>query len=508
MWSLPAFKFFLAVVIATLLGLYYPPLAIAPKWYFEAVFVLLLAILAMGFDRVYLFRWVNGLLVLLLVAVLVIPVRLPVSFPEKRMAFSGVVIENLGVKKGKTRVVLKLIQPAVLHQQTFIWYSRNMADSASMGYGTVVKSVGFFKSDKHLNPQGFRQWIRQKGCVGVIQSGCHTVQVARSQGYLVYFDQIKVKLLATVKSRFNSASNYALFAAMFLGEREYLDPKDVHLFTVNGAMHILAVSGMHVGMLFFLLQFACNQIGLNQQPKVKTLISIVCIGYYALLCGFEPSVARSALMFSLLQMGSAIQKRSSSLNIVFFAAVIQIIYDPLIVYSVGFLLSYSAVLGILLINPILKKCWEPRTQVGKYLWEITTVGISAQLMTAPIVLHFFGQYPVYALLANLLLIPISTAQMVLGFTVLFSAVLGIDPKLLILIFEWVTAVLRLSMEWVCLMPYQQVFWSISSGWVALGIWSLFLVVFDLLRDLRHFPTALPFSLKKIQLPRLTVAWWK
>jgi len=241
---------------------------------------------------------------------------------------------------------------------------------------------------------------------------------------------LRQKCINTLQNLVMGERESALAIALVLGIKDDVDPEVLDAYTVTGLMHILAVSGMHVGLVVWLpmVWFRRNKekAHLKVQKAVFVWGMIALLFFYALLTGLSASILRAVVMFSTLLIGQWWNKRSSSYNILAFSAFLLLLYEPFWILNVGFQLSYLAVLGIFYIQPRIERWITPHTWFMRQVWGITTVTIAAQIVTTPIGLFYFHQFPNYFLLSNLLALPLSTIVLYL---VLATLALGWVPFL-------------------------------------------------------------------------------
>lgn len=222
----------------------------------------------------------------------------------------------------------------------------------------------------------------------------------------------------------NKKENRAVAEAMLSGSKDELDNDVREAYATAGAIHILAVSGLHVGILLIMLNAILGF--LNKHKKTKWLygvLTIACLWAYAVFTGLSPSVTRATLMFSLFQIGILVDRDKNSINILAASAFILLCFNPLWIFEVGFQLSYLAIFGIVYLYPYLNNLFQSKNWLLTNLWQISMISISAQLFTVPLSIYYFHQFPSYFLLTN----PIVT---VLSMGVLFFGI----PSL---IFSWV-----------------------------------------------------------------------
>ena len=202
-------------------------------------------------------------------------------------------------------------------------------------------------------------------------------------------------------------------SALLLGYRENLDKELVKSYASAGAMHVLAVSGLHVGILYLLLTRIFSF--LKKVKKVKngkfilTILIVSFLWFYAIMTGLSASVMRATTMFSFIVIGNELLNRKTSIyNTLAVSAIILMIINPFIVYQVGFQLSYVAVVGIVYLQPKLNRLFYSRYKLVRGVWAITCVSLAAQIATFPLSLHYFHQFSTYFFISNLIVIPASS----------------------------------------------------------------------------------------------------
>ncbi len=230
---------------------------------------------------------------------------------------------------------------------------------------------------------------------------------------------------------------YAVAAALMIGYGDLLDPDQRKEFSGAGAMHILCVSGLHVGIIFLLADKLFFFLRKRKQGKwLRPVLILLVIWFYALITGLAPSVMRASLMFSLVTIGGALNRKSHILNSIAASAFLLMLFKPSILFELGFQLSYAAVIGIVLLQPHLQKLFYPANKFQKYLWDIITVSLAAQIATGPISLMYFHQFPNYFLITNLLVIPLAGVLIYSGLAFIVLAQIPLIGSLASTILIW------------------------------------------------------------------------
>ncbi len=206
---------------------------------------------------------------------------------------------------------------------------------------------------------------------------------------------------------------YAIGAALLLGNREKMDNEVRDIFSHTGAMHILAVSGLHVGMIAWCLGKLLQWVPTRGRWS-KGVVQVTGIWAYALLCGLGASVVRAAVMFSWFTLGKALGRPVNIWNTLGGSAFILLLTEPLWIFDIGFQLSFMAVAGIVLFEPAIYRALYFRSRPMDYLWKLTAVGLAAQLATAPMGIYYFHQFPLLFWLSGWVAVPLGALCQALG----------------------------------------------------------------------------------------------
>ena len=263
-----------------------------------------------------------------------------------------------------------------------------------------------------------------------------------------FFIHVRSEILAGLDSLIHDSNANQIAKAILLGQKKNLDKEVSEAYVTAGAMHILAVSGLHVGIVYGFFFLFIKPYRLKVRKRVVYLsVIILLIWGYALLTGMSPSVMRAATMFSLMALAQMKSRNPSIFNAIALSAVILLLYDPFLIYAVGFQLSYLALTGILVIQPFLVKLWSPTNKVVDYIWQITTVSFAAQIATFPISAYYFHVFPTYFAVANLVAIPGAFLMMAFGV-----------PLMLLIKVPYVSLALAWATEKLIITVNAMIFW--------------------------------------------------
>lgn len=236
---------------------------------------------------------------------------------------------------------------------------------------------------------------------------------------LYYSNKLRNRLLSILKKSGVEQGQFGVASALLLGSKDDLTYGQKKSFAIAGAMHVLAVSGLHVGILFLVLNAVLFFLNKSQRARViKATILIAFLWFYALLTGLSPSVLRAATMFSFVVIGQTINRKTNIYNTLAASALLLLLLNPFLINEVGFQLSYLAVLGIVYFQPKIYSHVYTKWWLLDKIWSITSVSIAAQIATLPLTLYYFHQFPTYFLLANIVVIPAATIILSLGILIL------------------------------------------------------------------------------------------
>lgn len=219
-----------------------------------------------------------------------------------------------------------------------------------------------------------------------------------------------------IKSGVDSTS-ISIIKAMLLGDRSDIDKEVNQQFVQSGVVHILAVSGLHVG-IFFLVINSLLSLFLKPKSFTKSSITIFLLLGYAFITGFSPSVSRAVLMFSLIQIGTSSKREVNKYQLIGLSAFILLLIQPTFIFHMGFWLSHLAVVGIIAYYPIIYRWLYFKFPVWRWAWSIISVSLSAQLSTFPLSIFVFGTFPLYFLLANILVLPAVAPILIIALLIL------------------------------------------------------------------------------------------
>lgn len=314
-------------------------------------------------------------------------------------------------------------------------YFQKSEETASLDYGDVLLfSSSIREVSPPMNPEEFdyKRYLERRGVSGTVflrqgewfHTGMRNVHPIRAFAY-----RFRESLLSALQRCGVTEDEFGVGAAILLGYDESLPAQVRQNYVAAGAMHILCVSGMHVGIIYLLASFILGFMGKGKKAAfVRRIVLLVLIWFYALLTGLSPSIMRSALMISFLIFGELIRRKGYALNSIAASAFFILLVNPNNLYAIGFQLSYVAVVGIVLLQRPIYNLLYIKNKLLDKMWEITAVSIAAQIATMPFTVYYFNQFTPYFWLSNLFMTPLSFVVILSGMLLLMVSwvpVLGI-----------------------------------------------------------------------------------
>lgn len=294
--------------------------------------------------------------------------------------------------------------------------------SSPITNGTELIAITTIKTiPKALNPYQFnyRTYLKHQQVYGKITlANNYTITQQNTDAALT----IRKTILTNLKNNGLTTTDLALTSALFLGDKNYLSEELYTSYVNAGVIHLLAISGLHIGILMVLLQYICYPLRYFSWGKPTiAVITLAFLWWYAWLTGLSPSVVRSVTMFSCMAVALQLKRPQNTIHIVALSAFTTLLIYPDMLFSIGFQLSYTAVAGILIIQPLLNTIWQFKNSILNYLKNLITVMLAAQLAVLPLSIYYFHQFPLLFMIGNICIIPFITLFVSFGFiTVLLS----------------------------------------------------------------------------------------
>lgn len=305
----------------------------------------------------------------------------------------------------------------------FVYFTKD-EKAASLAPGDIIRvRMKPMRPQQIKNPHEFdyREYLFRKGISyqAFVNEKDWSI-LKRNYSVFKYFPlKIQHHFVKRLKSIINSPENFGILSALAVGTRVFIDEEISNAYSDSGAMHVLAVSGLHVGLVWYVLNLIFGRFkNIKYTRLFYWLLMTSLLWMYVMITGMSPSVTRAGIMLSIIITADMVKRSSTISNPVLLSAFIMLVINPLHLMDVGFQFSYLAVLGILFFQPRLKGLWQVKNPVLKYLWELITVSVAAQVGTIVPAIFYFNKFPTYFLLTNIIVLPLVT---IILFCIIISA---------------------------------------------------------------------------------------
>lgn len=470
---MPFFRLLIPLLLGIVVQFYVGPIPSIPEVVLIPLFAFILLIIAYSLSRFWASRLVFG--VVLNLFLFLLGLILTVNW-----AYSPGLVPKLS-----TRAVIRLLENPQLRVRSIrvtcqvdeLFVDRNyqtsqekilvyfdIADSLAnnLNFGDAIAArieVQEFDAPKnpnqfdmatymHLNGIRYSAHIKPDDWIFLSNKGNRLVELSL---------QLREYFLSQFKAYGIDGQQFAVISALSLGYKDFLDDELRRVYSSTGAMHILAVSGLHVGILYFLLASALLFLPTSRISRYgKLFVVLIFLWFFALLTGLSASVCRSALMFSLVAIGQCFNTRSNIYNTLAVAAFVLLVINPMNLFNIGFQLSFLAVLSIVVFHPYIYGLIHFKNRIFDYGWSLIAVSVAAQIGTFPLTAACFSQFPNYFIVTNLIAIPLATV-------ILYLAVLLLVVSFIPVIAIWVGKLLNVlllllnsALQWVDGLPGSQI----------------------------------------------------
>lgn len=352
-----------------------------------------------------------------------------IFYRQENAPFSGKMAARVlapPVKKEKSvHVLAKIFSNDISAQSCALLYIQNDSSARALAAGDLLLfHTPLRPPSPPRNPDAFdyRSNLLRKGVA-------FTAYLDSRSWILLHHDSrySLIRAAAALQSRFSglfassglSGPEYSVITALLLGNDETMDSDLKAGYAAAGVSHILCVSGMHVGIIFMILNFLLKPLDYFRRLRyLKSVLLICAVWFYAALTGLGPSVQRSATMFTFVAVGGMLRRNVNVFHSLFASMFVLLIVNPLLIFEIGFEMSYLAVFGIVVFQPRLVALFSPKLRIGRYFWELICVSVAAQLATFPLSVYYFSQFPNYFLLSNLSVMSLSFVVIITGVAVL------------------------------------------------------------------------------------------
>lgn len=376
------------------------------------------------------------------------------SLGTKYVSFEGEVVKPLkpGAFKDKYQVSLSTLEGSTVYGK--VLFQTPVSDELSIRSNSKITGYGTIKAfEDPQNPQQFnyKDYMATQAMSHVIDSQASQIVIEDKSRFSFYSlgEHARTKIQESLKKHAFTKEQMGIIQALVLGQKQEIDPETYDQFSKAGVVHILAVSGLHVGIVLLILQFITKRfLRIRYGKVIQNGVVLLGIWGFATLAGFTPSVLRAAVMFSFLSFALGSKRKTSAINTLALSAVFLIIINPYFIYQVGFQLSYLAVISIVTLQPRLSRLYSPKYYLDRKIWDIITVTLSAQLGVLPLSLYYFHQFPGLFLVSNLLILPGLGLLLGGGILIILLSLLDLLPEFFVTAYGHLLDLLLSFVNWI------------------------------------------------------------
>lgn len=329
-------------------------------------------------------------------------------------------------------------------------------------YGTISEP----RAPSNPNQFDYRKYLANKSIYGQLYANVSEIKVSQKidKNIWYYASEFRNTIIKNLKSSGFKNEELNVVIALILGQQQDISPELLKDYQLAGAVHILSVSGLHVGCIMIFIGFLLGGLPKTRWGNfIKIAILLSFLWAFAIIAGFSPSVTRSVVMFSFVAVGKYARRKTNIFHTLIVSMLFILLFEPSFIFDIGFQLSYCALFFIVWMQPLIASVWQPKTWILKYFWDILTVSFAAQIGTFPLSTYYFHQFPGLFFITNLLVLPLLGFILALGVFVLVWAFFDIVPTFLAKSLEWSISLLNKIINWVASFE-SFIFQDISFSW--------------------------------------------
>lgn len=333
-------------------------------------------------------------------------------------------------------------------------YVKNDSLASPLNVDDILFTKSTFNSIKppsNPNQFNYKSYLKKHYIFHDIKTTSSFIFLFNEEAHSIYgyASALREHIITKLKTHPFTADQLAIINALLLGKRHDIDASTFDKYSNAGAIHILAISGLHIGILLIILNLIFKPLdALTNNTTYKSVIIVFLLWGVAFVTGLSASVVRAVTLFNILQLATLLNRPTNIYNTLAVSAFIILLIKPLYLFDIGFQLSYAAVLAIITIQPLALKLWYPKNTIVRYFWAILSVSIAAQIGVLPLSLFYFHKFAGLFWLTNLLLIPIIGSILGIGITVIILALVNTLPIWLAKSFGILISAMNAVISWI------------------------------------------------------------
>ncbi|MFN3967691.1 ComEC/Rec2 family competence protein [Flavobacterium sp.] len=319
--------------------------------------------------------------------------------------------------------------------------------------GSQVNLFGtIYKNKNPFNPNQFDygRYLENQQIYGQIYTDEKQMVIGKTESTLwSRFSNFRTEIIRNLSLSQFKKEELNIMIALLLGQQQDISPDVLRDYQLAGAVHILSVSGLHVGFILLFVTFLLKPLAnTKKNTLIKLIIILLSLWSYGILAGLAPSVVRSVTMFSFVAVGNHLRRTVNVFHTLLVSMLLILLWKPSFLFDVGFQLSYLALFFILWLQPLLAEIWQPKYKVTQYIWDILTVSFAAQIGTLPLSIYYFHQFPGLFFVTNVIVLPLLGIIMIVGVIAIVVACFGKVPSVVTKPLEFLIELQNNMIQWI------------------------------------------------------------
>lgn len=349
--------------------------------------------------------------------------------------------------------------------------------------GSHLKVAGsFYKNRKPNNPDQFDygKYLENQQIYAQVYADASNIKIGTQVDKTIsyYASKLRNRITHNLEKNHFNKSELSVVVALILGQQQDISQEVIRDYQYAGAIHVLSVSGLHVGCILLFITFLLKPIPNNKKGSIiKLIIVIASLWLFGILAGLAPSVVRSVTMFSFVAIGMYLRRSVNIYHTLVVSALLILLFQPSFLFDIGFQLSYVALFFIVWLQPLLASIWTPKYKVVNYFWEIITVSFAAQIGTLPLSIYYFHQFPGLFFVTNIVILPMLSLILGIGVVVMLLAAVNVVWYPMMKLLEYSIWFLNKIIAWVASFE-DFIFKDIPLN--SYMLWSSYLLIFSLI----------------------------
>ncbi len=345
--------------------------------------------------------------------------------------------------------------------------------------GSILQIEGSIYKNKQINnPNQFDygKYLENQQIYAQVYADENEIRISPIMDKNIWFYTAKFrnKIIHNLEKNHFHKKELSVIVALILGQQQDISQDVLQDYQFAGAVHILSVSGLHVGFIMLFIGFILKPIPNTKMGSFsKLLIVIISLWIFGFIAGLAPSILRSVVMFSFVAIGRYLQRSVNIYHTLLVSAMLILLFQPSFLFDVGFQLSYVSLFFIVWLQPLLAEIWFPKNIFLKYFWDILTVSFAAQIGAFPLSIYYFHQFPGLFFITNLIILPFMGFILALGVVVMLFAAINYVPQIPMKILEYSVLYLDKIINWIASFE-QFIIQNIPMN--SYMLWSLYLMI--------------------------------